>query len=264
MATKKNVQTTINENVNEQEGTTMNENTAAANVNTESKEDTMPKKFNYRESKAAAKAFRDANIDKVTKSRKKAVEVTSCLPGKSASNLTDDPAELALLAKAAAVFGWSNEFCTVNQAAKFFGTLKDPERIGWFISWKPTTPKTGKSAGVEQTFETMVFPKDAFEWATESGEPEFDTEKKAIAAARKAQRALKRAKDDAKAADDAAGIKRTTHRRKTTSRKPAEKQVIKDEPVAASLPNEYLTTINALMEQNQQLIAALAAAVQSR
>lgn len=245
--------------------------TTSNSVNTESKEDknmkneqtatanNTEKKFNYKQSKAAAKAFRDENIGKVTKSRKKAVEVTSCLPGKGATNLSDDPAELALLAKAAAVFGWGTEFCTVNQAAKFFGTLKDPECIGWFISWLPKTPKSGKNAGIEQTFETMVFPKDAFEWATESGEPEFDEEKAAQSNARRAKSRVKKAQNDMKKAYEEAGLEMPKTRKKATKKTSTKKAAPK-----VDVPNiDMDAALNAAIEKlvSEKLAEAVAKAL---
>lgn len=268
MATKKNAaQTTINENVNEQEDT-MTENAAinAESIAIEGVAFKLTKKGGWYHNRAVDIERHAAIRDAAKLGRVKGIEPTTCIPNETVFNITTDEDEIALLGKACKKFGWENGVCTPSKASKNHGR-PNPEYKGhgWLVWFKQEFYKTGERAGQpKERGCTIAYPMEAFVWETESGLPEFDTEKKAIADARKAQRVLKRAKDDAKAADDAAGIKRTTSRRKTTSRKPAEKQVIKDEPTAASLPNEYLTTINALMEQNQQLIAALAAAVQSR
>ena len=230
MAKKNEKQTTIDAIANEsKEDTTMTENTAAANVNANEKENVV--KYNYREDKA-----RHAEIRANAKlGRTKAIEVTSCIPGKNAYNMTDDPAEVELLGKAAAKFGWGNEFCTVSQAKKFGGEL-DPEYKGhgWLIKYKPYTPKSGKNAGVTTQFETVVYPKAAFVWA--AGEPVFDEDADALRKARKAKTAMNRAKRALKEANDAAGIKTP---RRSTSRKP-KAEVVKDAPVPAAAPAKLI------------------------
>ena len=227
MATKKNVKTTINESKED----TMTENAAAKTVNANEQEGTV--KYNYREDKAKHAAIRDA----AKLGRVKPIEVTSCLPGKTAANFTDDPDEVTLLGKAAAKFGWGSEFCTVSQAKKFGGEL-DPEYKGhgWLVKYKPYTPKSGKNAGVTTQFETVVYPKAAFVWHTESGEPEFDERAEAERAAKKAKRAATRAARALKEANAAAGIKP----KRKTSRKPATKQAIADAPVPAAAPAKLI------------------------
>lgn len=257
MAKKNIAQTTIDTIIAESKEDTMTEQTTAA-ANTEKKETTV--KYNYREDKARHAEIRDA----AKLGRVKPIEVTSCLPGKTAANFTDDPAEVTLLGKAAAKFGWGNEFCTVSQAKKFGGEL-DPEYEGhgWLVKYKPTTPKSGKNAGKTTQFETVVYPKAAFVWHTESGEPEFDEQAEAERKAKAAKRAANRATRALKDANKAAGIKTP---RKTSRKAPAKKaETIKDEPVAAAAPSAdiaaMMATVQALTEQNAQLMAALTAVI---
>lgn len=226
--------------------TTMTEQTA----NNE-KETTV--KYNYREDKARHEEIRaNAKLG-----RTKAVEVTSCIPGHTTANFTDDPAEVELLGKAAAKFELGTEFCTVSQAKKFGGTL-DPEYKGhgWLVKYLPYTPKSGKNAGVTTQFSTVVYPKAAFVWA--AGEPVKDEQLEAERAARKAKRAANAAKKALKEANDAAGIK--TPRRKATSRKPAAKVEAAPNADVAALTE----SLNAVMAQNAQLIAALTAALANK
>lgn len=261
MAKKTIAQTTIdNITAESKEDTTMTENAAAKTVNANEQEVTV--KYNYREDKAKHAAIRDtAKLGRV-----KPIEVTSCLPGKTAANFTDDPAEVELLGKAAAKFGWGNEFCTVSQAKKFGGTL-DPnyEGHGWLVKYKPYTPKSGKNAGKTTQFETVVYPKAAFIWATESGEPEFDEQVEAERKAKAAKRAANRAARALKDANAAAGIK---PKRKTSRKATAKKvEAIADEPVPAAAPNADIAAltemVNALTAQNAQLIAALTASLKA-
>lgn len=255
MAKKNDVQTTIDNITTESKEDTMTENVNATAANTEKKETTV--RYNYREDKARHAEIRDA----AKLGRVKAVEgITSCLPGKTAANFTDDPAEVTLLGKAAAKFGWGNEFCTVSQAKKFGGEL-DPEYEGhgWLVKYLPKTAKTGKNAGKTTQFETVVYPKAAFVWHTESGEPEFDEQAEAERKAKAAKRAANRAARALKEANAAAGIK---PKRKVT-RKAPKVEAINDVPNAAAAPSAdvaaLMETVNALAAQNAQLIAALTA-----
>lgn len=234
MAKKNDAQTTLDNIIADAESIkedTMNEQ-AAATANTEKKENTMPK-YNFREDKARHAAIRDA----AKLGRTKPIEVTSCIPGKTAANFTDDPDEVTLLGKAAAKFGWSGEFCTVSQAKKFGGTL-DPEYTGhgWLVKYKPYTPKSGKNAGVTTQFETVVYPAEAFVWA--NGAPELDEQAEAERVAKRAKRAAVRAAKALKEANAAAGIKP----KRKTSRKPAAKKVehIADLPVPAAAPAKLI------------------------
>lgn len=231
--------------------TPMTEQTANKTANNE-KETTV--KYNYREDKARHEEIRaNAKLG-----RTKAVEVTSCIPGHTTDNFTDDPAEVELLGKAAAKFGMGTEFCTVSQAKKFGGTL-DPEYKGhgWLVKYLPYTPKSGKNAGVTTQFSTVVYPKAAFVWA--AGEPVKDEQLEAERAARKAKSAARAANKALKDANKKAGIK--TPRRKTTSHKPATKKV----EAAPNADVAALTeSLNAVMAQNAQLIAALTATLSKK
>ena len=210
--------------------------TAVKNENTE------PKKVSpFAAKKAAATALRDEHIDEVMKAEPME-GVTSCLPGKTIANLTDDPAEAELLARAATFFEMGNEFCTEAQAKKFGGTLNEDES-GWLIFWKPKTTKEGKTS----TWSSIVYPVDAFEWA--GGKPVFDEQAELERKARRAKRAANKAAKELKAANDAAGIKTP---RRTVARATANTSA----DVAA-----MTETMNALMAQNAQLIAALTAAL---
>jgi len=210
--------------------------TAVKNENTE------PKKVSpFAAKKAAATALRDEHLDEIMKAEPME-GVTSCLPGKTIANLTDDPAEAELLARAATFFEMGNEFCTEAQAKKFGGTLKESES-GWLIFWKPKTTKAGK----ESTWSSIVYPVDAFEWA--GGKPVFDEQAELERKARRAKRAANKAAKELKAANDAAGIKTP---RRTVARATANTSA----DVAA-----MTETMNALMAQNAQLIAALTAAL---
>lgn len=192
--------------------------------------DSKPTRFNFRAEKETARAFREANLAKV-EATKPLKGVTSCIPNKGPNNITNDANELQLLARAAAAFGWGNEFCSYSQAAKNHGTLK-PGATGWLVAWLPTTTKSGPNAGKVNTFETVMFAKEMFEWHTESGEPEFDNE----LASKKAEKKAKR-------------------QERKTAKKPAAAK-----PAATSDDVATLTaTINALLEQNAALIAALTA-----
>lgn len=188
--------------------------------------------------KAAATALRDEHIDEIMKAEPME-GVTSCLPGKTIANLTDDPAEAELLARAATFFEMGNEFCTEAQAKKFGGTLNEDES-GWLIFWKPKTTKEGKTS----TWSSIVYPVDAFEWA--GGKPVFDEQAELERKARRAKRAANKAAKELKAANDAAGIK--------TPRRTVARATATNPDVAA-----MTETMNALMAQNAQLIAALTA-----
>lgn len=219
--------------------------TAVKNETAEKKEtvmnETEKKVSPFAAKKAAATALRDEHIDEIMKAEPME-GVTSCLPGKTIANLTDDPAEAELLARAATFFEMGNEFCTEAQAKKFGGTLKEDES-GWLIFWKPKTTKAGK----ESTWSSIVYPVDAFEWA--GGKPVFDEQAELERKARRAKRAANKAAKELKAANDAAGIKTP---RRTVARATANTSA----DVAA-----MTETMNALMAQNAQLIAALTAAL---
>ena len=219
---------------------------------TTAKKNTTAKKFDFAAAKVAARKFRNEHMDDLKGVR--GIKITSCIPGKGPENITDDPAELRLLARAANAFGWGNEFCSNSQAEKCFGTLK-PGAVGWPVTWKPTTTKSGPNAGRVNTFETVMFPKDAFVWATESGEPELDVARKAAKDLKKAKRNVRRANKELKAA-------------KKATVKPVEKPIEKPEPTSdnstelKALIEEVLAQkalVNELMAQNAQLIAALTA-----
>lgn len=238
MAKKNAAQTTIDAIANE-EDTTMTENTAA-NVNTESKENTtmtitgIPMKARKNGNEyydRPTDVERHVAIRKATKlGRTKAIEATTCIPGESLANISKDPAEWELLGKAAAKFGWTNGVCTVSKALKYHGT-PNPEYTGhgWFVEFA-----THKS----ETDGTIAYPMEAFVWATESGLPEFDEEADALRKARKAKTAMNRAKRALKEANDAAGIK--TPRRKATSKKPAAKATIANDPVPMAAPAKLI------------------------
>lgn len=217
-------------------------------VNTEPKP--KPAKINYRAMKDAARAFRAEHIDEI-KEEKPVKGVTSALPGKDINNLTNYEPEQILLGKAAAYFNWGTEFCTVAQAKKFGGTL-DPEYdgAGWLALWKPTTPKTGKNAGVTSQWDAVLYPKDAFVWV--NGEPEFDTELEAARAERKAKANARKLMREAKEAAKAAGIEQKAKR--TTKRTNAPK---------AKAPNfdaEY-KALKAELDEQKAANAALAAQI---
>ena len=123
-------------------------------------------------------------------------EPTSCLPGKTAKNLCDDPVEIEFLRYAATFYGWeTNEFCTEAQAKKFGGTLKEGAE-GVDLIWLPKTTKTGKNAGVTTQWVSKVYPATAFVW--EKGNPDDHDYKvkKAEQQVRRAERALKAAKKE--------------------------------------------------------------------
>lgn len=129
------------------------------------------KAYNRYEDVKRHEIIRDELMPSLKRARK-TVEVTNCIPGKGEANLTNDPDELKLLKKVAAKFGWS-EFCTVSQAAKK-GVELDPEYKGhgWLVAWLPTVAKSGRNAGKEYTFRTVVYPKEAFVWPDEPAKPE--------------------------------------------------------------------------------------------
>jgi len=264
MAKKNDTQTTINMNAAEQnteKENPMTNETANANANTNEKENVMTITGIPMKARKNGNEYYDRPTDverhvairKATKfGRTKGIEAATCIPGETLANISKDPAEWELLGKACAKFGWTNGVCTVSKALKYHGT-PNPEYTGhgWFVEF--ATHK-GETDG------TIAYPMEAFVWATESGLPEFDEEKKAKDDARRAKARFNRAKRALKDANKAAGIK--------TPRKPAapkKVEVIKDEPVAAAAPSgdaaALMATVQALMAQNQQLIAALASAV---
>lgn len=256
MAKKNDAQTTINENVN----------------TTESKEDTtMTIKGIPTGTRKNGNIFYDRNTDiarhhvirdEFKAGRIKGIEVTTCIPGESWENFTNDPKEVELLGKVCKKLGWTDGVCTVAKAMKFHG-MPNPEYTGhgWLVKYLPRTPKSGKNAGMTIVNETIVYPMEAFVWDTESGLPEFDEEKAAVTAARRARTAARNADKKAKEAEKAAGIKPKRKARRVTAKKV---DTIKDEPVAAAPSADIAAmaaTVNALMEQNAQLIAALTAAL---
>ena len=262
MAKKNDVQT-IATATESKEDTTMTENVNATATANESKEDTMTIEgipMKYRKNGAAyydrtTDVARHLAIREETKlGRTKGIEPVTCIPGETVGTITKDPAEVELLGKACKKFGWENGVCTVSKAGKYHGT-PNPEYKGhgWFVRFKDAKTETSG---------TVAYPMEAFIWDTESGLPEFDAEKKALADARKAKSAANRAAKQLREANKAAGIK--TPRRKT-SRKPAAKKVetIANEPVPMAAPGAdmaaMMNMLNAVMAQNAQLIAALAA-----
>ena len=240
MATKKNAaQTTINENVNEQEDT-MNEQTA--NTNTTTKETTMfdiPRKANGKYDFVADKAKHAAIRDEFKLGRVKGIELTHAIEGKKLlGGITNDPDELALLAKVAKKLGWCGRVLTVTQAENYMGR-PNPEFVGhgWLIKNKPHTNKEGRTT----QFMTVVYPIEAFIFNTEDGEPALDEQKALEKAADKAKREASVANRNLRNANRAAGRKNT--RRKTNTKKPAEKQVIVEAPVPANAPEAKLIHI---------------------
>lgn len=163
------------------------------------------------------------------------VEVLTCIPGETWANFTDDVAEVNVLGRVMALLGWTS-VCTVAKAGKYCGTPNpDYEGHGWLVKYRPHTYKTGKKAGMTETTLTVVYPVEAFVWNTESGEPEFDEKKAAVAAARKAKTAAKNANKALREANAAAGIK--TPRRKSAKKPAAPKvETIKPEPIPAAAP----------------------------
>lgn len=245
--TKKNAtKTNTTKNANaKKENATMPKTNAAAN---ESAATPKPKSA-YTERKEYAAALRAQYADEIADTEPLA-GVTSCLPGKTIANLTDDPNEQDFLARAAAYFDAGTAFCTESQAKKFGGTLADPEHVaGILVNWKPKTTK----AGVTSTWQAVVYPVDAFEW--ENGTPTFDEQLDAERKARRAKRAAKRAADALKEANEKAGIPNKPKRRTA-------KATTKPAAAAPSADVAAMTeTMNALMQQNAQLIAALTAAL---
>ena len=218
---------------NEKE-TIMPENTAVKTIANDSKkenampETTTPKKSVFASKKDAALAFRNENIDTVMATEP--IEgVTSCLPGKTINNLTDNPEEQEILARAAALFEMGNEFCTEAQARKFSGKLKDDAQPCWFVKWNPKATKDGRV----NEWSTIVYPVTAFEW--ENGEPTFDEDAELKRKARRAQRAAKKAAAALKEANDAAGIKPAAKRRTTTKAKATAAPAIAAAPAAKLL-----------------------------
>ena len=198
---------------NEKENATMTKTavkttktTATAKENT--MPETTPKKSAYTLKKDAANELRTKYLDEIMKAAP-AKGVTSCLPGKTVANLTDDPKEQEILAKAATFFDMGTTFCTESQAKKFGGTLKEDE-TGFLVNWKPKATKDGRT----NVWSCIVYPANAFEW--EGGEPVFDEDAELKRKARRAQRAAKKAAAALKEANEAAGIKPATKRRTTT------------------------------------------------
>ena len=239
MATKKNAaQTTINENVNEsKEDTTMNENVTinAESTAIEGVAFKLTKKGGWYHNRAVDIERHAAIRDAVKLGRTKGIEPTTCIPNETVFNITTDEDEIALLGKACKKFGWENGVCTPSKASKNHGR-PNPEYKGhgWLVWFKQEFYKTGERAGQpKERGCTIAYPMEAFVWETESGLPEFDVEKKALADARKAQHDAREAQKAMRDANKKAGI---PTRRRRTSRKPAEKQVIVDMPVAAAAP----------------------------
>ena len=217
---------------NEKE-TIMPENTAVKTIANDSKkenampETTTPKKSAYTLKKDAANELRTKYLDEILKAVP-AEGVTSCLPGKTIANLTDDPKEQEILAKAATFFDMGNTFCTESQAKKFGGTLNE-EETGFLVNWKPKATKDGRT----NVWSCIVYPVTAFEW--ENGEPTFDEDAELKRKARRAQRAAKKAAAALKEANDAAGIKPATKRRATSKAKATAAPAIAAAPAAKLL-----------------------------
>lgn len=142
-------------------------NAAAKTARNNKKGTNMKQAYDSYEDRKKHESIRDEFLPALKRARKTVKGITNAIPGKTERNLSDDPAELVLLAKAAAKFGWGNEFCTVSQAAKAAipGTLNpDYEGHGWLIAWQPKIANSGRYAGKEYTYKTVVYPKDAFIW----------------------------------------------------------------------------------------------------
>lgn len=157
------------------------------------KESTMNEKPSFAD-RTAAKIAARAKLQKTIlgKVKKPAIaEIAHALPGKTAANLCDDPAEVELLRYAATYYGWDDtEYCTEAQAKKFGGTLIEGAQ-GFDLLWKPKTTKSGKNAGVTTQWVSTVYPASAFEWA--NGAPD-DTAYKVKAAERKVKKAQRELK----------------------------------------------------------------------
>lgn len=235
MAKKNDAQTTI-ENINEQEDTIVTENTAA-NANANEKENVMNIEGIPMKARKNGVTYYDRNTDverhiairKATKfGRIKGIEVVSCIPGLTSANISKDAAEIELLGKACAKFGWKNGVCTQAKAKNYHGT-PNPEYKGhgWFV----------KFAGAkDETSGTVAYPMEAFIWNTESGLPEFDEKKKAQDDARKAKSRFNAAQRALKEANAAAGIKTP---RRSTSRKP-KTETIAAAPVPMAAPAKLI------------------------
>lgn len=170
---------------------------AAATTNT-TKETTMTTKPSFADRTAARIAARIKLQQEITEKVAEPTigEPTSCLPGKTAKNLCDDPVEIEFLRYAATFYGWTtNEFCTEAQAKKFGGTLKEGAQ-GIDLIWLPKTTKTGKNAGVTTQWVSTVYPADAFEWTKGTPDDHDYKVKKAQQRLRKAERELKAAERD--------------------------------------------------------------------
>ena len=189
--------------------------------------ETTTKKSAYTLKKDAANELRTKYLDEILKAVP-AEGVTSCLPGKTIANLTDDPKEQEILAKAATFFDMGNTFCTESQAKKFGGTLNE-EETGFLVNWKPKATKDGRT----NVWSCIVYPVTAFEW--ENGEPTFDEDAELKRKARRAQRAAKKAAAALKEANDAAGIKPATKRRATSKAKATAAPAIAAAPAAKLL-----------------------------
>lgn len=249
MAKNAAAQTTIDMNVNTEskEDTTMTENAAAKTVNANEQEDIMTitgiptktrKNGNIAYDRPTDIARHEAIRAEFNPGRVKGIEVTNCIPGLSWKNFTDDPAEVELLGKVCKKMGWVNGVTTVAKAMDYNGKPNpDYEGHGWLVQYKPYVYKTGERAGTaKEPTKTVVYPMEAFVWDTESGMPEFDEDKAAMKAARKAKAALNQAAKALKDANAAAGIKP----KRKTSHKPAAKQVVADLPVAAAGPAKLI------------------------
>lgn len=218
---------------NEKETTMPKTNAAVKTIANETKkenampETTTPKKSAYTLKKDAANELRTKYLDEILKAVP-AEGVTSCLPGKTIANLTDDPKEQEILAKAATFFDMGNTFCTESQAKKFGGTLNE-EETGFLVNWKPKATKDGRT----NVWSCIVYPVTAFEW--ENGEPTFDEDAELKRKARRAQRAAKKAAAALKEANDAAGIKPATKRRATSKAKATAAPAIAAAPAAKLL-----------------------------
>lgn len=248
MAKNAATQTTIDMNatINESKEDTMTKNTAA-NANANEKETIVfdvPRKPNGKYDFVADKAKHAAIREETKLGRVKGIELTHAIEGKKLmGGLTNDPEELELLAKAAKKFGWSGRVLTFTQASDYLGT-PNPEYTGhgWLIKNKPYTNKEGRTS----QFMTVVYPIEAFVFATEDGEPAFDEQKALEDAAKKAGRTYRKAGKTYRDANKAAGIK--TPRKKTSKPKT---ETIKDQPVAAASPD----VIAELRRSNDELRA---------
>ena len=247
-------------------------NVQTANNTTETKENTMtntnkPARLTRDEWKAQYIAGLKAKADELAKKHEGEElpapvslyhKLNAEREGTTPKALYASELEARVLALTCLENGWNAEYITANQAKEYGG--------------EPAEGAVGVKLHGKNVARGYIYYNAAqIVWA--NGEPvwaeDVASEHQATYAQRDAERKANNAQRRANELARAAGMptaKRGGKKKAKKASKPATKQVITDLPVAAAapMPSEYLTTINALMEQNQQLIAALAAAVQSR